>query len=1592
MTMPEVSRAGRFHLSFLPIPALAVLMATIYLSVDPSVFYDPPWLILIGNTLFVAVVSLVVSYIALRNYSVTGRIQILMLGCGVLLFGIGGLLAAVVRGVPGGANLNVTIYNTGALFGAAFHFVAALILLAGVSPEAGFRRRRTWLFLGYAGCVLFMALLTAASLKGMVPPFFIQGVGPTLLRQRVLGTADVLFVFSFLVFLGTYLRNKEAFLYWYACALALTVISLTAFLIESSVGSPVGWVGRFSQYVGGVYFLVSLVATGRAARNRGTSLDNVLTASLSGVEEKFRALAENAPDAIRRFDRELKQLYVNAAGLRLYGKPAGAVIGRPLQEAGLSEAQYGLWKERILKVFQTGQRIEVEDYLPAGKGTGYYLSQCVPEYGPDGTVANVLVVSRDLTDRKRAEDALRESEGRYQSLVNLCPDAILVHADGKYVFANPAAARLFGAGPGEEVVGRDVLELIPPDDRPVARRRLEQACGGEVTALREMRFLRLDGSPVDVEVTGAGVEFDDKPAIQIVVRDITERKRSRQSLQQARERLDLAQRAAGAGIWDWDVATGKIEWSPQMFELFGIDPQTVTPLLAAWESVLHPDDREIAATRIERALAERADLRSEYRIVRPDGQVRWISALGRGSYNERGRPIRMGGICIDITDRKRADEALRQARDNLEIQVRERTAELRQAIERLKEENAERVRTEQSLRLERARLDALLRLSQMSDASVAEMAGFVLEHGIALTGSRIGFVGFLSEDEAVYTLHAVSKDVVKECNVAGNPMQWRVPGAGIWADAIRERRTLFINDYSQPHPRKKGLPPGHLPLQRFMVVPVFDGKRITAVAGVGDKGSDYDESDERQIALLLGGMWSCMERNRSREALQKAHDELEQRVNERTAELAAANAELQEEITERKRAEEELHKLNRTLRALSKSNQALMHARVESEYLDEVCKIIVKDCGHAMVWIGYAEEDEARSVRPVAYSGLEEGYLETLKITWADTERGRGPTGTAIRTGKPCGCGNMLTDPRFGPWRAEAAKRGYASSMALPLLADGKAFGAVTIYSRESDPFSQAELRLLTELADDVANGITTIRARLAHARAEALLQQSEQRFRTLVDATFEGVAITEAGKYVDANEQLLQMFGYERDELIGMEVAATIAPEDRERVSASIRAGRESVTEHQIVRKDGSRRAVETHGRTITYQNRQIQFTAIRDITDRKENEEALKAAKIDAERRAAEAEEGRRILDALMEYVPEGITIADAPDAKIRMVSRYGQELLGGSHEGLTGEQVAGQWNVYHKDGVTPMANADLPLTRAIVHGKTIRNEELVQVNARGQRLTLLCNAAPIRNRSGTVIGGVVAWRDITERKRAEEALRETADELARSNQDLEQFAYVASHDLQEPLRMVTSYMGLLKQRYADKLDPTADEFIGYAVDGAKRMSQLISDLLAYSRVGTRGGEPRPTDCREVMAHVLETLRFAIEDNQTVVTHDPLPTVHGDATQLRQLFQNLISNAIKFRREEPPRIHVGARSAEGMWEFAVRDNGIGMDQRHSDRIFRMFQRLHTRDKYPGTGIGLAICRKIVERHGGRIWVESEPGTGSTFYFTLPAAPAPSA
>jgi PAS domain S-box-containing protein len=375
--------------------------------------------------------------------------------------------------------------------------------------------------------------------------------------------------------------------------------------------------------------------------------------------------------------------------------------------------------------------------------------------------------------------------------------------------------------------------------------------------------------------------------------------------------------------------------------------------------------------------------------------------------------------------------------------------------------------------------------------------------------------------------------------------------------------------------------------------------------------------------------------------------------------------------------------------------------------------------------------------------------------------------------------------------------------------------------------------------------------------------------------------------------------------------------------------------------------------------------FAAARDITKRKRAEQAL---------RKSEARL-RRFFDSGMfgvfYYNLDG-SVTDANDEFLEIISYTREDLQSGliKWEKMTPSEYR---------SLDEYAIAELKTT-----GVDIPYEKEF-IRKDGSRIPIFLGAATIDE---ALDEGIVFVLDITERKKAEEMLKSKMEELAQSNSELEKFAYVSSHDLQEPLRMITSYLQLLQRRYQGKLDEKADKYIYLAVDGASRMQVLIDDLLEFSRVTTRAKEPEPIDCEFLLNQTLSDLELYIKENKATVSHDPLPEVMADNTQLAQVFQNLIANGIKFHGEEAPRIHISAEKKANELLFSVNDDGIGIDPQYSEKIFEVFKRLHNKEAYPGTGIGLAACKKIVERHGGRIWVESELGKGSTFYFTLPINP----
>ena len=489
-------------------------------------------------------------------------------------------------------------------------------------------------------------------------------------------------------------------------------------------------------------------------------------------------------------------------------------------------------------------------------------------------------------------------------------------------------------------------------------------------------------------------------------------------------------------------------------------------------------------------------------------------------------------------------------------------------------------------------------------------------------------------------------------------------------------------------------------------------------------------------------------------------------------------------------------------------------------------------------------------------------------------------------------------------------------------------------------------------------------------AQQTAALQATSLYARSLLEASLDPlVTISAEGKITDVNAATEAVTGCDRAALIGTDFSDYFTDPAKARASYQevFREGFVRDYPLEVRHRDGHITSVLYNASVYRDEAGHVigVFAAARDITERKRAEQALRESEQRYRTLFETMDEGFCVVEMLFDAdgKPQDYRFLEVNPAFEKHTGL--EQALGKTIRELVPEHDAHWFEVYGQVATT---------------GQAVRFEERASAMSRWFDVYAFRLGGPASRRVA------ILFNDITQRKRAEEEIRGYTEDLRRSNQELEHFAYVASHDLQEPLRTISSFSQLLARRYQGRLDTDADEFITFIVEGATRMQTLINDLLAFSRVGTRGNPFAAVECEALLQAAQANLEAAIAESEAVITHDPLPTLVADRTQLTQLFQNLFGNAIKFRRPgQAPRIHVSAARQDGAWQLSVRDNGIGIDSQYFDRIFILFQRLHGREEYPGTGIGLAVCKKIVERHGGRMWVESAPGTGSTFHFTLP-------
>jgi PAS domain S-box-containing protein len=578
------------------------------------------------------------------------------------------------------------------------------------------------------------------------------------------------------------------------------------------------------------------------------------------------------------------------------------------------------------------------------------------------------------------------------------------------------------------------------------------------------------------------------------ISELSERKKADEKLRESERRLDLALASGQMGMWEWDVGTNTSIWNAKEYELLGLEPKEGPVETELFFRHVHPEDLHQLRRALEEVFKSGDEFNYEMRIIRTDGQIRWLAAIARLLRDEAGQPVRMIGVNFDITERKRAEEALRERMKEISCLY----AVSRDIQEDLSIDE-----------LCRRAVGHLIQAMQFPEITVPV---------IELYGNR-----YTGENYTEGLPHGLDAEIRIKGEAIGH---LRVCYAHKKPFLIPEEQNLVnsvARSISTCLERRQAEEALRESEQEFRAIFELSGAGNAEVDATGkflranQKFSEITGYSEQELRkMLFSDLTHPDEQERDWKKFEEAKRDKKSYVTEKryickdglvkwvhviASIIYDKNGNPEKgigsiiDITDRKNQEEELHKLNRILHALSDSSQAVTRYQDnEKAYLDAVCRIIVEDCGYELVWIGYAEDDEHKSVRPVAYSGFEEGYLETLKISWADVERGRGPTGTAIRTGKVGMCTNMLTDAKFEPWRKEAIKRGYASSIVLPLKDSRRTFGALSIYSKEPAPFSDNEVKLLKDVADDLALGINTIRIYAAQAYAEQALRDSELR------------------------------------------------------------------------------------------------------------------------------------------------------------------------------------------------------------------------------------------------------------------------------------------------------------------------------------------------------------------------------------------------------------------------------------------------------------------------------------------------------------------
>jgi len=1404
------------------------------------------------------------------------------------------------------------------------------------------------------------------------------------------------------------------------------------------------------------------------------------------AQEKISMLAaavKSISEAVSITNKDGKIIFVNDAFEKMYGYTLKEAIGKGI---GLVRSPNN--PENIDEIIETetrkgGWQGEVINRSRDGREFPVYLSTSLLK-NENGEVIGEIGVARDITERKAYENALKISEQRYQDLYDSAPDMYFsVLPDGTVKSVNKSGAEYLGYNV-DELVGKDVWKVVHKDDLEFVINSINNIFNSSESNGRiEFRKVKKDGSIIWVsESTKLILDKNGKPKeLFIICRDITRNKEFQIALQESEKKYkDLAQYAP-VSVARYSLITNEFEYANSEFERqMGCSVEEYSKLSRSEkDSIIYEEDREKVYQNYERWKRNgyKGMLHFDYRIVNRKNQFLWLETYIYADFDEKGSAVMMNEICIDITERMKAESAIIEN----EKKYRNLAANAPVAVSRL---NANTMKYEfvndEFTRQTGFTMEEYNNLSKEELRKLRHPDDFERVNKFFNTWKENGFKGthrleyrmFNKQGELLWldtylyadfddrgellAINQICIDVTSQKEASEKIIESEAKYRNLASNApvavtrylIRENQYDYVND---EFIRQSGYS-----MEEFNSLE--NGKLIEMIA-----------EEDRERVFLFYKKWASEG--------YKGTQRISYRILNRYRKLIWLDTYLYAEfdknnepfainqvcidITEQQKAQEELREKDRKFKVLIENvNDVINLLNKEFEIIfstpstEKILGYQVEECNGKNIMDYIHPEDRnafrtafievldkgRNSVSDVQFrcktkigewrwhegtvqNLLEEPLIEAILFTHRDiTERKKAeeeiliqksyfqqlfensPEAIVILDNQDRVVNVNKGFEKMFLYSPDEVKGKYLNDIIVPeslaenaaqltmFVLRGEVIQRETVRKRKDGSTIEVSILAYPIILGENQIGVYGIYSDISERKeTEKALKNSEERYRAFVKQSTEGIwryefiepistrlpvdeqvqLIFKYGYLGECNDVYAKMYGYDSaGELIGSRLSDLMPATDKRNYdlirNAILNGYKTSNVESHEIDRDGNRKILLNNIVGILEGDYLIRFWGTqKDITDVKKAQEELSRTQLR--------------LATLLTNLPD-VVLYESGESEF--ITENVKNLLGYPRERFLEDKKFFASLMHPGD----RKSAEEKIKEWLRAGaKGVMNVEFRIQKADGEYIWLEDHMIKLPSENGKVkFAGVLI--DVNEHKLTEQKLKNLAESLAQSNKELEQFAYIASHDLQEPLRMVSSYVQLLQRRYKGSLDSQADEFINYAVEGVSRMKMLINDLLIYSRVNTREFEFEAVDCNEVVRQTILNLKSSIDESGAIINVEPLPTVYSNKLYMMQVFQNLLSNAIKFRKKDTkPEIKIYAKRNEDEWLFSVSDNGIGLEKEFAEKIFIIFQRLHNTSEYPGTGIGLAICKRIIEKLGGHIWVESKVGEGSTFNFTIP-------